>query len=380
MVPAAGQGILAIEARLHDERVLSLVRVLDDGTARRAVLAERALLATLGGGCQVPIAAYATEHDGMLTLTGLVARPDGSVVVRAVRQGGSDQPEALGRALGAEILACGGRRVLLDIGLGANIGGSGTHLEATSVVVARDESPDDSISQALLAAGAHVLPLRLMQVCAPKDGAPLEKSLRNLGDYDVVAFTSPHAVEHALHRLTEAGLDLRALRADALVASVGKATSRALEAHGVRVDVEGDAGAAVLAHAIGAALPLKGRRVLVPRSEDGREELVDALTAAGAQVSVVDAYRSEPKGDGVSAARAALEALSHAQRRFVVVTSPRRAEILLASLDDAARGHLKSAHVLAIGATTGAALHDRGLEVRVVDKPTPEAVLAAVRA
>lgn len=83
-VPAVGQGALGIECRIDDSGVRELLALYNDATTAKAVQAERSFLASLNGGCQVPIGAYATVADDgeTVTLTGLVAAPDGSEVLR----------------------------------------------------------------------------------------------------------------------------------------------------------------------------------------------------------------------------------------------------------------------------------------------------------
>jgi hydroxymethylbilane synthase len=110
MCPAVGQGALGIEARAGDPVVIRELVFLDDLSARRATAAERALLGSLGGGCQVPIGAYAEEANDSLKLTAVVAHPDGSEVLRE-QQSGSD-PEELGRRTGEALLARGADAIL----------------------------------------------------------------------------------------------------------------------------------------------------------------------------------------------------------------------------------------------------------------------------
>jgi len=110
LCPAVGQGALGIEARADDTATLQDLAFLDDRAARRATAAERALLRTLGGGCQVPIGAYAEAVDGTLKLTAIVAQPDGSEVLRD-QQTGND-PEELGMRVGRALLASGADGIL----------------------------------------------------------------------------------------------------------------------------------------------------------------------------------------------------------------------------------------------------------------------------
>src|SRR5580700_11215500 len=102
MCPAVGQGALAIETRASGAG-FEAVQAMDHAETHAAVLAERGLLGALGGGCQVPIGAYATVAGGGLRLLGLVASPGGDEVIRGESQGPASEAESLGRALGAEL-------------------------------------------------------------------------------------------------------------------------------------------------------------------------------------------------------------------------------------------------------------------------------------
>jgi hydroxymethylbilane synthase len=111
MCPAVGQGALALESR-ENGAGKDACAALDDAGTRAAVTAERAVLAGLGGGCQVPIGAHATVEDGRLRLFAIVASPDGTELVRAESQGSAADAAALGRDLAAELLGLGARRIL----------------------------------------------------------------------------------------------------------------------------------------------------------------------------------------------------------------------------------------------------------------------------
>jgi hydroxymethylbilane synthase len=115
MCPAVGQGALAIETRDDDGPAAQLCRQLEHLDSRAAVTAERALLGSLGGGCQVPIGANAKVADGRLRLRGVVAAPDGSRVVRGFRDGVVSDAALLGADLGAELLTNGGGEILESV-------------------------------------------------------------------------------------------------------------------------------------------------------------------------------------------------------------------------------------------------------------------------
>jgi hydroxymethylbilane synthase len=110
MCPAAGQGALAIEIREGDVNMHELLQFLNDPAARATTTCERALLNRLGGGCQVPIGAFAEMRDGKLHLESIVADPDGSKLLRDSRDG--DDPETLGNEAGTALLNSGGDAIL----------------------------------------------------------------------------------------------------------------------------------------------------------------------------------------------------------------------------------------------------------------------------
>jgi len=111
-LPAIGQGVVSIECRKDDARVLALLAPLHHAETAARVWAERAMNRRLQGGCQVPIAGHAMlEADG-LWLRGLVGTPDGAQVLRAGQRGPCDQPEELGRRVAEELIAQGADVIL----------------------------------------------------------------------------------------------------------------------------------------------------------------------------------------------------------------------------------------------------------------------------
>jgi len=114
-LPAIGQGALGIEGRANDEFVRSILSRLNDQATHTTVTAERAFLHRLEGGCQVPIAAYATLADEHLALDGLVASVDGKTVIRDQIKGTPPQAHSLGVLLADRLLSRGGDKILREI-------------------------------------------------------------------------------------------------------------------------------------------------------------------------------------------------------------------------------------------------------------------------
>ena len=109
MLPAVGQGAIAIETRSDNEFANQTISQLDHRETRLACLAERAFLRGLGGGCQFPIAAHAVLEGDMMKLDGLVARPDGSQILRGSLSGSSADSEAVGSSLASQLIERGAR-------------------------------------------------------------------------------------------------------------------------------------------------------------------------------------------------------------------------------------------------------------------------------
>jgi hydroxymethylbilane synthase len=110
MLPAPGQGALAVQCRADDQTTLNLLAALEDDSTRKAVTAERAFLSGLGGGCSVPVAAYAKVEDQEITLTGLVISEDGRKAIPVNRSGMDGQ--RLGSELAQRAIAQGANEIL----------------------------------------------------------------------------------------------------------------------------------------------------------------------------------------------------------------------------------------------------------------------------
>jgi hydroxymethylbilane synthase len=114
MCPAVGQGALAVETRQEGE-ARDFCALLDHAATRAAVTAERAVLAALGGGCQVPIGAHAEIEGHSLRLIGAVIAPDGDRMVRKSDQGAVPDAAEIGRRLGEALLMDGAREILEQV-------------------------------------------------------------------------------------------------------------------------------------------------------------------------------------------------------------------------------------------------------------------------
>ncbi len=115
-LPAAGQGALGIEIAAHRSDLIDVLLPLNHAKTAACVTAERALARALGGSCQVPLAAYCTADDyGLLTLNGLVATPDGSMMLTAEAQAPAEYADALGRAVAKKLADDGAMEIIAAV-------------------------------------------------------------------------------------------------------------------------------------------------------------------------------------------------------------------------------------------------------------------------
>ncbi len=112
LCPAVGQGALAIEVSARNANIMSAAKPLDHPPTHAAVRAERAMLQALGGGCQLPIAAYTSRDGQEFRLSGVVADPAGTTVLRATLSGSAENPEDLGVRVAQQLLKQGAQTLL----------------------------------------------------------------------------------------------------------------------------------------------------------------------------------------------------------------------------------------------------------------------------
>ena len=115
MLPAVGQGALGIETRANNKIVNEIIKSIHHENTYKAVLAERALLKTLEGGCQVPIGAFAEAKQNGLFLNAMVGSLDGSLTFSKKMRGSKNNPEKLGNDLARDLLNAGARTILNQI-------------------------------------------------------------------------------------------------------------------------------------------------------------------------------------------------------------------------------------------------------------------------
>lgn len=231
---------------------------------------------------------------------------------------------------------------------------------------------------ALSSAGAHAELLPLIRLAPAEDPSELDAALSRLAHYDALIFTSANAVRFTALRAAACGVSLGEARGS--VFCVGPRTAEAARSAGLparclpdeRFDAEG------VLEAVRRALPPRGRRFLIPRSELARETLPDGLRAEGAEVDAVVAYRNLPAEVDAAALRGRLEA---GELDVLTFTSPSGVRRFRALLDAPSLAAARRCCVAAIGPVTARALADAGLPADVVAaRPDAHELVEAIAA
>ncbi len=347
VLPAPGQGAIAVEVRVDDEAA-AIVRCVDDPDTRFAVEAERSFLHASGGGCRSPYAAVATVAGGRLSILAGHAAPDGSRVDLEQDAG----PPADGRALAARLAA----RLL----------GAARDDAGPRVLVVRPDGQAAELVAALLGAGlrpVHVPTIEIRPLAA--DG--LRSAAAAIDTFAWVVVTSVNGVDAAVRN------GVGATTRPALGwAAVGDGTAAALTRAGVGVGFRpSSASAARLA----AELPVRrGDRVLVIRGELAGERLAAELRARGALVDNVAAYATV---EAPPASRPRLRGALARAMDAVVITSASAARGLV-TLADEAGADVRDLPAVCIGAPSADEARRLGFRnVTVASSPATADIVTA---
>jgi len=222
------------------------------------------------------------------------------------------------------------------------------------IVVTRAREQADALASKLEALGAWVISLPTIETQPAADPAPLDRAIANLADYDWLLFTSANGVRYFVERLDRSAADLRSLRAR--ICAIGPATRAAVEALHLKVDLMGKEYVAEGLLAAFVDYDLAGKRVLLPRAAVARDLVPAELARRGAQVDVVEAYRTViPAGT----AQRAAEVFAR-KPDCITFTSSSTAQNFVAV---AGREALIGVKVASIGPITSRTLRDLGIAV-----------------
>ena len=244
-----------------------------------------------------------------------------------------------------------------------------------AAIVTRARAQASELSQRLEELGAEVIELPTIRIEPPADPAPLAKAVRELDKFNWIIFTSANAVDSFFAALNEAKLDARALAA-CRICCIGPATARRLSHFGLRADAQPEnfTGAAIVEH-LAKTVKLAGKRLLVPRSDIAPLELIESLTARGADVRQVEAYRTVSDNTNADVVRSLL---ASGRGVWITFTSSSTVTNFLAAIP-ADELHGDNVRLASIGPSTSQTLRASGLQPSVeATEHTIEGLISAI--
>ncbi len=354
-LPDPGQGALAIEIRADDTELASLVSQLDHAPTRAAVTAERAFLRALGGGCRMPIGAYAATsgvRGNELHLRGIVASDDGKQISRGEISGDAMRAEELGAELAAR-LQRGECRVASGEKTSLPVTRHPSPLHGKRILVTRAHEQADTFAEKIRALGGEPIEFPTIDFAPLDNFIAMDDAFVRVKEFDWVVFTSANGVRFVADRLQTLGIQPRVFAATK-IAAIGPATAHELESLGLRVNF---IPTKFLGEQIAIELPIeRGQRALLLRADIASDVLARGLEARGVAVTNIDAYRT------VMPTARAVELPNVNALTFTSSSTVRNFVAML----NGARGELDRAVVFCIGPVTADTARELGLRVDAV--------------
>ncbi len=364
-LPDPGQGALAIEIRADDAELGALVAQLDHAATRAAVTAERAFLRELGGGCRMPIGAYAEMRGNRLHVRGIFASDDGKPIKRGEVSGDTTHAAELGAELARNLVGTrhspnsdfttsntyNPSKLSRQISVA-----NASPLSDRKILVTRAREQASVLTEKIRALGGEPIEFPTIDFAPLDDFREMDQALARVHEFDWVVFTSANGVRAVSDRTRALGLDMHIVTS-AKLAAIGPATARALEALGLHVDF---IPTKFLGEQIAIELPIKrGQRALLLRADIASDVLARGLAARGVAVTNTDAYRTvmPPQRDlDFSQIDAVTFTSSSTVRNFITMLSARGDE----------RERLSRAAIFCIGPVTADTAREFGLRVDAV--------------
>lgn len=347
ILPDPGQGALAVQIRSDDTKLESLVAKLDHAATRAAVTAERSFLRGLGGGCRMPIGAYAQLRDGQLFLRGVWASDHRPQMRRGEISGEPKDADALGQTLAARLERA-------DVPMQNSL-----PLRGKRILVTRAREQAETLLEKIRALGGDPVPFPTIDFVPLDDFHGLDAALARGSSFDWIVFTSANGVRHVIERLKQLGREPQSIlqgngARSPKLAAIGPATARSLAELGLHVDF---VPTKFLGEQIAAELPVeRGASALLLRADLASDVLARGLTLRGVVVTDVDAYRTIlPAAPSVDLS--AIDAITF--------TSSSTVRNFLEMLDGKLEG-LDAKTVFCIGPVTAGTARELGLRVDAI--------------
>ncbi len=380
LLPAPGQGALAVQYVAHNIDIAVVLAMIDDPRVRVAVEAERSFLRALGGGCSSPIGAIATAETSPagydLVLRGIVTGPEGDGVVRVEMRGGD--PHEVGYRAAEESLARGAGEQLRR---SSSLRPEQMPLRGKRVLVTRPASQAGDLVRLFRNQGARIVVAPMIRIMAELSREAIS-ALNQVEQFDYVVFTSTNTVRTLLDGYRTRISDDQVFRQDlaSRAVAVGPATAETLRRFGVEpAIIPAVHRADGLLQVLG---DVRGRSIFLPQGEAAGTTFAEDLRTRGATVTHVVIYRTveadDSETDGILRTELRTEPLDIIT--FTSGSAARACAAALKRLDHRiGEGPLAETVVACIGPSTASEAEAAGLPVHIVaDRHTNEGLLDAL--
>lgn len=335
-IPSPGQGALAVVTKESNTFLNNLLKKLDHEPTIAAIRSERAFSAAIGGGCKMPVGAYAVCDEKNITLYGMIGSLDGKFIKKENIVGDITKPVAVGNTL-AEKLMKKTRWYDKEQLLMAQL--------PRFVVITRPEKEKKIFSNALSKLGVSHLPYPTIAITKNQLNNTYLMKMKELKSYDWILFTSRNGVRYFMETLDELGINKKILLSKS-IGAVGPKTAKEVKKYHLTVQIiptkfTTDYLAQELQH-------ISGKKILIPRSHIGKPLLIKTLQEKGATVTNIPIYKTQhvvPKNEEFDTL------LQHNQICCITFTSPSTVEGFMKSITQN-KEKILSIPVLSIGPIT----------------------------
>lgn len=279
-IPSPGQGALAVVSSLSNTQLTQTLQKLNHKESVIAVTAERAFSSATGGGCSMPVGAYAACTGKTLKLHGMIGSEDGKRMIKGTMEGSIDDPTGLAEKLATKLLKEAADWYHIK------------NINTPNYVVTTRSEPDENFDDKAKMLGLETYNLAVTKQVLNLTQKELDANLAKLDSYDWLLFTSSKGVRFFVEALQKAGKDIASL-SKLKIATVGPKTAETAKELGLHVVFMPSK---FSAQDLAKELPdMKDQTILLPRSAIGNPELKQQLETKGAKVTDLAIYMTETK-------------------------------------------------------------------------------------
>lgn len=341
LIPSPGQGALAVVSRKSDVTLNVLLQKINHQPTMSEVTAERAFSKAFGGGCKMPIGAYAKSTGTTLKLSGMVGSLDGKKVAIATALSNTAHPEQLGKKLAEQLLKK-----------------APWYNRKRFVVVTRPEKDNDILSKQLEKIGVNIFSYPTITISKNLSDKILKNYLQDVSSFDWVVFTSKNGVRYFMDALERLKID-KIQFATKRIAAVGTTTADEIKRHKLPVHFMPSK---FTTNDLGHEFPqVKGKKLLLVRSILGNPEFEKILQKKGATVITIPIYKTRSINPNIKK----LNLLNQkGQISCITFTSPSTVDGFIQNLEGLKqKNEIFSLPVLSIGPVTTEAAKKHGFQV-----------------